>query len=537
MADVVTKTIPATTIPAPPKGTGIFGLLWDQVSGFFVACFMAVWSGFADIIPKVTDSIFGYAAGRLNAAEDGVWEGIFQIAQQSSLLDRTTVERLLMFKGLPAPFNSIVNFLVLAGVLKEYLGTVTRATGSPTRWELNKMMRPELPFPAEILQAAFIAPEKTGEVREIFKKSGLSDESIDLLFIAAYRLYDVETVKTLWLRKKIDDKMMHERMRELGFTQTRINEIIQTWEIIPGPQDLFWMVGKEAFEPDAIAKMGLADEFPEEQVTWLEQQGISREWALKYWYAHWDQPSIQMGYDMLHRGVITMDELDMLFKTIEIPPYWRKKLIEINYVPFTRVDVRRMHAEGVITEAELTKAYMDIGYAQDKAEKLKEFTVKYNAKVGKDLNLSQVITGYKDKIINNLEASTYLQDMGYSTEEAKYLIDLEDYKDLKAFQDAQIDNIKKRYVGNFVDEYEARTMLNALNLPAVRTDALIETWMISRYEALKLPSKTDLDKFYLAGIIDQDTYVSEMFRLGYNSVYISWYFGLLSKKQAPTTET
>ena len=81
------------------------------------------------------------------------------------------------------------------------------------------------------------------------------------------------------------------------------------------------MVAKEAFEPDIYTTLGLDEEFPSEQVKWLEDQGISEEWARKYWIAHWDQPSIGQGFEMLHRGVIGPATLDMLFRAIEIPSF------------------------------------------------------------------------------------------------------------------------------------------------------------------------------------------------------------------------
>ncbi|GAG82311.1 unnamed protein product [marine sediment metagenome] len=86
-----------------------------------------------------------------------------------------------------------------------------------------------------------------------------------------------------------------------------------------------------------IEHYGYADEFPEDQVKWLKMQGLSKEWALKFWYAHWDTPSIQHGFEMFHRQhpddptkkIIDRKELDDLFRTIEIPPFWREKLTQV----------------------------------------------------------------------------------------------------------------------------------------------------------------------------------------------------------------
>ncbi|GAG30498.1 unnamed protein product, partial [marine sediment metagenome] len=250
----------------------------------------------------------------------------------------------------------LFNVIALVFTAGGYMKSVGEIVNTPALRNLNAEMSPNLPREEHLLKAAFIAPERIKEVRNQLRLSGFSEDSIDLMFISNYALYDVNTVRDLYLRKAIDTDMMFVRMREIGFTDTRTKEIVQSWELIPGPSDLFHLVAKEAFEPGMIKEMGLDVEFPEEQVKWLEAQGLSRYWAEKYWAAHWDIPSLGQGFDMLHRrvshGVSVIDEaqLDMLYRAAEIPPFWRDKLTAIAYNPFTRVDVRRMHDIGVLNE-------------------------------------------------------------------------------------------------------------------------------------------------------------------------------------------
>ncbi|GAH80833.1 unnamed protein product, partial [marine sediment metagenome] len=213
------------------------------------------------------------------------------------------------------------------------------------------------------------------EIRQIMKNVGLDESQIDLLFITLYKPYDESMCRDLYLRGILNKPSLFHRLRQLGYTDTRIEEMIQTYPAIPGPGDLFRLVAKEAFEPDIVKYYGYDEEFPAEQVKWLKAQGITEDWARKYWYAHWEPPSIQAGYEMLHRGVIDARELFDLYRTVEIPPFWRDKLTKIAYNPFTRVDVRRMHKAGVLSEAELLRAYMDVGYDAEKAGKMTEFTI------------------------------------------------------------------------------------------------------------------------------------------------------------------
>jgi len=245
-----------------------------------------------------------------------------------------------------------------------------------------------------------------------------------------------------------------------------------------------------------------------------------------------------MGYEMLHRedvdrpgqSIIDLEELDMLYRTVEIPPYWRERLTKIAYLPYTRVDVRRMHDMGVLTDAELIQSYKDLGYDQVHAEKMADFTVRYNQGADKELTKGQILTGYKEKILNRQDALTLLTDLDYPEAMAEYFILLEDYKEAKDLQDDILSNIKDRYQNNMADEFETRSRLGQLNLTGERIALLMDKWKIKKMIDVKVPSKTDLDKFLAAKIIDLDTYRTEMDRLGYNTKYINWYEQLTAMK-------
>lgn len=307
---------------------------------------------------------------------------------------------------------------------------------------------------------------------------------------------------------------------------------MQGWPYIPSVQDILFMYAKEAFEPDIITATGLDQEFPEEGVQWGEKQGLSREWMLKYWYAHWDYPSLTQGYEMLHRGVIGKEELDMLYRIVEMPKFWHDKMTEIAYNPFTRVDVRRMHKEKTLTDDDLLKAYKDIGYDDWHAEKLRDFTIAYNAKDTKSLTLSHVTKAYADKYVTREDALDFVVGLGYSEDEADFLLYLKDYEEVNDVQNDIIASIRDRYTGNLIDRNEALDRLGKLNLPAMKVDSLLERWDVKRSLDVKVPSKTDLDKFLRNKIIDEDKYRTEMQRLGYGWVYTDWYLSLIKKGKA-----
>jgi hypothetical protein len=505
---------------------------------YFAMMFKAQQKGALGVLPDSAKIILNETTSWLSSIETGVWQTMFNTFKNAGLLTEDQVEEMMKLKDVCTPVDIIFFIMTTMKLIGTYFNTQTSIGSNFLAQGINKKYRSNLPDPRELIPAAFIAPEKAGEVREVCKRMGYKDADIDLLFLALYKLYDEDTVRILFLRGVLSEDEMFMRMRELGYTDTRTQEIVQSWSIIPGPTDLFHLVAKEAFEPDMIARMGYADEFPVEQVEWLKKQGISEEWAKKYWYAHWETPSIGQGFEMLHRedvdrpgqSIISLDELDMLYRTVEIPPYWRDRLTKIAYAPYTRVDVRRMHDMGVLTDRELIQSYKDLGYDQVHAEKMADFTIRYNRQGDKELTKSQILAGYKEKVFSKEEAKQFLIDIEYPDALTDYLILMEDYKEAKDLQDDILSNIKDRYQNNLADEFTTRSRLNGLNLTGERIALLMDKWKIKKMIDVKVPSKSDLDKFLVAKIIDLDTYRIEMDKLGYNHRYIEWYEKLSTGK-------
>ena len=439
------------------------------------------------------------------------------------LVDQDTAEQLKTITRIDFPWGGILSMLTM---LQIRMGEVKTAMAIVSLDRQYDVMAQTTPHPAPVdalIRAMIIDPGRATENRAQLKKHGFDDLQIDNLILAHYRTVDEGTLRTQFLRGIITESRLYERMRELGYTDQRTGEIVQTWVLLPGPSDLFMMVAKEAFEPDIYTTLGLDQEFPSEQVSYLKQQGISQAWAEKYWIAHWDQPSILQGFEMLHRGVIDNATLDMLFRAIEMPSFWREKLTKIAYSPFTRVDVRRMHNMGVLTDEELIRSYMDIGYDVEKATKMTDFTIRYNYETDMHLTRGAILESYREGMITHFDAKELLTAQDYSDELSEFYLELEDFAGDKKLLNQKIDNIRDQFLLRQITGSIARDQLNRLDLRGEKIDLLMETWTLDEYKYASIPSKSDLDRFLNKGIIDVGTYRTYMVRHGFSNLLIDWF--------------
>jgi len=481
-------------------------------------------SKYYEFLPNLIKTQWDELQKQFPTPGEQTWEAWAQHLVNTDRMDQDTANEIKKLINYPFPLNVIYFIGAVMSVTRTELEAVMSVYSLDKQYDVLGNTTPH-PAPVDALvRSMMIDPGRATENRRELKKHGYSDEQIDNVILAQYRTIDDNTLRTLYLRGIISESRLYERMRELGYTDTRTREVIQTWEILPGPQDLFTMVAKEAFEPDIYRTLGLDQEFPTEQVEWLEKQGINRGWAEKYWIAHWDQPSIQQGFEMLHRGVINPSELDMLFRAVEIPRYWRDRLTQIAYQPYTRVDVRRMHDLGVLDDQDLIRAYMDLGYDPDRALNMARFTIEYNAGNEKELTRSTILVSYKEGVLSRSDARGLLTDQGYSDDLADYYLEYQDYERSKQLQDKQIEAARDEYLLNRRSLPETRGVLNRLGLQGDMIDALLTEWELDQYKYQITPTKSELDRFLAKGIIDEGQWRNIMTRLGYTHQYIQWYW-------------
>lgn len=170
-------------------------------------------------------------------------------------------------------------------------------------------------------------------------------------------------------------------LHEQGFNPERAEMILQLGEVLPPINDELRFLVREVFQPEIRARFGMDQEFPEGSLPRLGRLGISEDNIRNYWAAHWELPSIQLGFEMLHRTAetgVTEADLDTLLRALDVMPFWQEKLKAISFATFTRVDIRRMHKIGVLADEQVAAEYQRIGYNVPDAEALAAFTFQLN---------------------------------------------------------------------------------------------------------------------------------------------------------------
>jgi hypothetical protein len=513
---------------------GVFGRMLSSIGRFFGVAFEYVWSGFNDILSWVTGPMADWFTGTLLKPKEEEISHLLGWMADMELLDANDRQQLEAFLQNAKHVGGWLAGPITAVILARSFFAFTDVVGATAVQRLNKKYSPTVPVPETIARTSFIAPELHARVVDAMKRSGLSQEDIELLFVSLYALQNPAEIMQLFWRGKLDKDAAINRMQELGYTPTRVAELMSLWERIPNLSDVIRYLGKEAFEPAMIQKFGLLEDYPKgEAEKWAAMNGYAPEWTEKEWISHWRDIGVTPALEGLHRRVrlsngdlIDQQWIDDYLRLIEIPGPVRELIHKTSFNPYTRVDARRMHDMGVLDDEELVGVYMDQGYDLEHATNMALFTIRYNQREGKTFTRADVEKGYEDGDLSYDQAGTYLVQAGYDADYAEYLLRRVDIEKARAHRLDAIEVIKARFLSHLIPQTEARNQLISIGLSGSRISELLSRWEVQQINNTKLPSKTDLDKMLKQGIIDEREYRQQMTYLGYKQEYLEWYISL-----------
>lgn len=338
-----------------------------------------------------------------------------------------------------------------------------------------------------------------------------------------------EAISALW-KGEINQAEYIENMSQLGYSDDKQDTLLAITRFVPQIGDLIRFTVRDVFNPDVVKKYGYDEGFDvisNELKPHLDKIGVDLETLRLYWRSHWELPSVTMAYEMLHRGLISEDDIRVLLRINDVSPTWIEPIVQASYSNYTRVDVRRMYIAGVLDEADVKRSYLDLGYDDEKADNMTSWTISVAMSTERDLSKSEIIKAFKNSIISESEASSMLIDLGYSDDEAELIISITTYTIENSILSREKRVLSTQFVNGRINIVEFQIGLETLGVNK-RELALITSEAEARVkEKHKSPSKSDLDKWLKANVIDKGEYRAEMSFIGYSEYHIGKYLELV----------
>ena len=349
------------------------------------------------------------------------------------------------------------------------------------------------------------------------------------------RVYDLE-----WVKQNLAESALKNKYQD-ALTDLADNFL--------GAPDYIRMAVRDAFNDTVAARDGTDEDFPEVLAPLLQALGYRKEDARAAWRAHWDLPSPTQAYEMLHRGLITEDQLADYLRQADYAPRWRPLLEKISYNPITRTDAKRAYkikAPG-FDEARLKQAYKDLGYNDADADLLVEFTrqdVGEEAKQERELITgpvrTQALNMYRARRITEAELRKTLSSLGYGQDVTdRYVREIEFTRAVEQREDVAA-ALKSAYVKGLRSRDDTRTLLIQGGWPDDAVEDVLGPWDLLRQATELQPhqaaqrdlTQAQLVAAYADALLDRTEAFNRLLALGYDDTEAETLLALQDYKTA-----
>jgi hypothetical protein len=298
-----------------------------------------------------------------------------------------------------------------------------------------------------------------------------------------------------------------------------------------GISDYIRFAVREAFQPREGDGSQIAKEYPAELSYKARMLGYSPEDAFAAWAAHYELPSPTQVYTMLHRGLITSQQVqEYLFKADYLPE-WRQLLSDISYNTLTRTDAKRAFKIGVLNEDQLRKAYMDEGYTEADAQILVDFAkADILGEKRSDQELlygpikSTLLSMYKARRIDRTTLEEQLTKIGFTGLQTEMFVQqIEFARQVDAAEDVAA-ALKGSYTKGLRSREDTKQLLINAGYDDAMAEQVLEPWDLLRQATdMSVDQKNQRDltqsqviTAIMDGIIPEDEGRAMIIKLGYD---------------------
>jgi len=253
------------------------------------------------------------------------------------------------------------------------------------------------------------------ELHEFLSFAGLRDYEKNLLKELTQVRLDPMSVITAWRRDKPKYEKLFTDLKDQGWTEDRIEALKFFTLYYPSAAELIHWTAREVFEPEMVSKYGLTAGMDKLRREDFYKAGMDDTQINNHWIAHWEHASWMQVVEMLHRGIITEQDVKDWFPLVEVAPYWAENLIKTAYTWPTRVDVRRWWDMRTIDEPRLKKLYEGMGYRGENLDDYIRWTKVYT-------DFPMMIARFKNGWITEDDIRTWLRGLEIPEERIEQFI-------------------------------------------------------------------------------------------------------------------
>lgn len=389
--------------------------------------------------------------------------------------------------------------------------------------------------------------------RTLFDPYAQKEYGLEAMRRAQPSLLNPAEYRDYLLRHPEQRTQIMQQFSKLGLPEAETAWFEELGQVIPGPSDLIRLAVREAFNDEFATTFSLDQEFPPEFAQFGSQVGLSEFWTQKFWRAHWELPSTIRGFEMLQRlrpeilrvrgdayrsvGLepanleFTFNQLRDLLKAQDFAPFWRDRLAAIAFSPITRIDLRRIYNQGLISDEQFIARQQELGYTRADSELILAWVKADNTKEERDITKSEILNSLKFGLITRTDAISLLQLLRFGPASAELIVQVFEAKvaskkktstkqktkeDTDKHRDLTKAEIIKAVKIGQIDIPDAMQMLQELGYDREDATFIINVNLAAQKTDERQITRTMIEKQYELGIITRTAAISLLIDLGFS---------------------
>jgi hypothetical protein len=383
--------------------------------------------------------------------------------------------------------------------------------------------------PADAAEAVLRNVWPAGRARAEAQRSGVNSERFDVLSRLAGNAPDPQSLAVALRRKLIGPDRYLEGIRQ-GRLRDEWAELVQQLSV------------QEPTPGDALDAL-LEGQLPEGRARDLYAQ-FGGDPAHFQWLfdSRGSAPTPSQAADMANRGIISWSgsgPRSTSFEQAFLEGPWRNKWLgpfrkAAEYFPPPRT-ITAMYNEGSLSRARAMELLKAQGLADDLAAAYLSSGSSQKTAPTKDLARGTIETLYRDRLVTRDNAASFLESLGYSGDEAGFILAVVDVAVVQRFLSAAVGRIHTLYVGHKVSREASLSALAALDVPAETLPDLIGIWDLERAANVRVLSPAEIASAYKLSLIDQASAQAMLQQLGYQP-HDAWLYLSIHVKSAQPDE-
>ena len=327
----------------------------------------------------------------------------------------------------------------------------------------------------------------------------------------------VREAQTMLWRGKLDEDQFRDVLAMTGYRDIYEEGFVELTHVIPPAPDLIRMVVREAFMPEMVV------ESPSIFAEYMTKSGYSKEWADRYWTAHFVPIDLRQAYENLWRGYWLKDDFMRALHIADIHPMWREDIYNVAFRPPGVRELGYGYDTNVYSWEDIRDYRRWGGLSLEDAEKAATSMVAYRTEAEREALRREALYDFTEGLDSEETLRVKLEAIGGRPEiidlwvaRAKYRTDRDVKRDL-------IKVVKDQAIKGLISEVELREDLSTIGVVPERIEVYVLEVETRRARAVvavtvekrKLLTEAKLAKAWELGLIGDAEYISGLVERDY----------------------